>query len=64
MHTNGLRVGIENRYVCGYCGAIRKALANHKIGIDRRKEGWDPQVPGPLAKWPADEVARGDVVIT
>jgi len=46
MHTNGLRVGIENRYACGYCGAIRKALVHNRIEIDRRKRGLGPQVQG------------------
>src|SRR5882724_13030359 len=45
MHTNGLRVGIENRYVCGYCGAIRKALVHNRIEIYRRKRGLGPSGP-------------------
>ena len=34
VHTISLRVRIENRYTCGHCGAIRKALACHKTEID------------------------------
>jgi len=47
---NSFRVGIENRYACWPCRAIRKALAHPKIKIDRRKRGWDSQVPGPPVK--------------
>jgi len=33
MHTNGLHVRIENRYMCSYCGVIKEALAYNKIEI-------------------------------
>ena len=32
-HTISLWVRIENRYVCGYCRAIRKVLACNKTEI-------------------------------
>jgi len=36
---------------------LEETLAHNKIEIDWKKEGWDPQVPGPTGKWPTDKVA-------
>ena len=33
-HTISLKVGIENRYMCGNCRTIRRALACNKKEID------------------------------
>jgi len=56
----------ESRHVQHHCGAIREVLACNKMEIDEKKEGWDPQVPDPLARWPANDVvwmACGCVII-
>ena len=34
------------------CRAIKEASACNKMEIIGKKEGWTPQVPGPLARWP------------
>ena len=58
MHITGLRVGNEHRDAEDNCRAIKEALACNKIDIDsKQREGWNPQVPGPPARWPADKVA-------
>ena len=62
----GLQVGNEHRYMQGNCGAIKEALACNKMEKIGKKEGWNPQVPGPLARWPADKVswvAHGCMII-
>ena len=41
-----------------HCGAIKEVLACNMIEIDHKKRGLDPQVPGLLAKWLANKVAR------
>jgi len=57
-HTISLQVGNENRYMYNHCRAIREALACNKIEIDgKKKEGWDPQVPGLPARWSGNKVA-------
>jgi len=48
----------------GPAGQLRGISFFKKTEIDvPRKEGWDPQVPGPPAKWPANEVARGGMIV-
>ena len=56
-HTISLQVGNESRYTYNCCGEIKEALACNKMVIDGKERGWDPQVPGPLARWPATTVA-------
>ena len=51
VHTISLQVRIENRYAYEHCGAVREVLACSIIKIDWKiKGGWEPKVPGPLAK--------------
>jgi len=56
-HTIGLWVRNKNRHPYNHCGAIKLSIICNKIEIDEKKEGWSPQVPGRLARWPADEAA-------
>jgi len=44
-------------YVYEYCRAIKEALACNKMEIDWKERGLGLSVPGPPARWPADEVA-------
>jgi len=52
----------------GTCAGTVEQLSSISILSDRNrlqeKEGWDPQVPGPPAKWPADKVVHGGVIVT
>jgi len=57
MYTSRLQVGNEGRYAYNHCGAIKEVLACNNMEIDGKERGWDPQVPGPLARWPAGKVA-------
>jgi len=41
-----------------------RSISMHKIEIDWKKRGLRPSGPGPPARWPADKVVGGGMIVT